>query len=124
MSSVTNANGAGFTSVIYAFGPTTTVNISGLGIDGDGRGGAKFSGVYYFEASGTFTNSRIEKVRDAVFSGVQSGNAFFANHTYDVSLSQTVTVADNVIEDYQKTGILINELNCSTMKCRNRFPNI
>ena len=111
MNTVTNANGSGFTSVIYAFGSSLNVNISHIAVDGDGRGGAKFSGVYYFEASGSFTNSKIMKVRDATYSGVQSGNAFFANHTYDVSLNQTVTVSDNVIEDYQKTGILINELN-------------
>ncbi|MDZ4713708.1 MAG: right-handed parallel beta-helix repeat-containing protein [bacterium] len=111
MSPISNGNGSGFTSVIYISGPSTSFNISHIAVDGDGRGGAKFSGVYYFEASGSFTNSRITKVRDATYSGVQSGNAFFANHTYDVSMNQTVTVSNNMIDDYQKTGILINELN-------------
>ncbi len=107
---VPNANAADHAPVIYVSGPTTDVNISKVCVDGDGRGG-KIYGVYYFEASGTFTNSRITKVRDATFSGVQTGNAFFANHTFDVSVAQSVTVSYNVIDDFQKTGILINELN-------------
>ncbi len=111
LNAVGNANGADFKPIVYVSGPTTVVNISHIGVDGDGRGGDKFEGVYYFEASGMFSNSRITGVRDNTYSGNQTGNAFLANHTYDVSLSQTVTVSDNVIEDYQKTGIIINELN-------------
>ncbi|MBV6477796.1 MAG: hypothetical protein HGGPFJEG_00540 [Ignavibacteria bacterium] len=111
MSYVSNANATDHRPVVYISGDTTTVDISHLCIDGDGRGGDKFSGIYYFEASGKFEHNRIIKVRDAVYSGNQSGNAFFANHTYDVALDHTVIVNDNVIEDYQKTGILINEIN-------------
>ena len=116
---VPNANAADHTPVVYVSDSGTVVDISHIGIDGDGRGGSKFYGIYYFEAGGSFTNSRITGVRDAVYSGVQSGNAFFANHTYDVNFDHTIIVSDNVIEDYQKTGILINELNTHAIVTNN-----
>jgi parallel beta-helix repeat protein len=111
LTTVTNANASGHRPIVYVFGTTNTTDISKVNIDGDGRGGDKFYGVYYFEASGSFSDSRIAKVRDASFSGVQSGQAFFANHSFDTDVDQTVTVNSNIIEDYQKTGVLINELN-------------
>jgi len=98
--------------IIYASGAGNTINISQVLVDGDGgRNVADFMGVYYYEANGTFDDSRITGIRDVAFSGNQSGVAFVANHAWDISLSQTVTVSDNQIDDYQKGGILINELN-------------
>jgi len=119
LNNVANANASDHKPIIYVTGTGNVVNIRHIGVDGDGRGGDKFSGVYYFEAGGSFTNSRITKVRDATYSGNQSGNAFFANHSYDVSLTHTVTVSNNVIDDFQKTGILINEINTTGIVTNN-----
>ncbi len=98
-------------AIVLATGVSNIINISKVFIDGNGVGGAGFTGVHYDEASGTFENSRITGIRDATFSGVQSGDAFVANHKYDVVKSQTVTVNNNIIDDYQKSGVVINELN-------------
>ncbi|MBL8007390.1 MAG: right-handed parallel beta-helix repeat-containing protein, partial [Ignavibacteria bacterium] len=111
LSTVSNANASDHKPIIYISGTGNTVNISHICIDGDGRGGDKFSGIYFYEAGGSIQHSWITRVRDAVFSGMQSGNAVFANHQYDINLDHTVIVNDNLIDDYQKTGILINEIN-------------
>ncbi len=129
VNNVSNANASDHRPIVYASGAGNTVDISKVTVDGDGRGGARFYGVYYFAAGGSFTDSKITRVRDASFSGVQSGHAFFANHTYDVILAQTVTVNNNIIEDYQKTGVLINELNTQGIVTNNiitgqNIPNV
>ncbi len=106
-----NANGTSY-AIIYANGNTNTINIDKILVDGDnGRPDATFTGVHYFAANGAFTNSRITAIRNNPFSGVQGGTAFTANHQWDISVLQTVTVDNNIIDDYQKAGIVINELN-------------
>jgi hypothetical protein len=112
LSAVVNANAADHHPIIYASGAGNTIDISKVLVDGDGgRSIDRFMGVYYYEANGTFDNARITGIRDVVFSGVQRGLAFVANHAYDANLAQTVTVTNNLIDDYQKGGIVINELN-------------
>ncbi len=93
--------------VIYAYGNTNTVNISNITIDGNsGRSVSWFVGALYYDANGTFTNNRITGIHDAgTFSGAQMGHAFYA--TQAGSLTQTVSVTDNLIEDYQKGGIYV-----------------
>ena len=112
MADVPNPNGSG-QPIISASGAANTVNISKIKIDGDGgRTVSSFMGMHYAEASGTFDNNHITGIHDSpTFTGVQSGVAFTANHAWDVSLAQTVSVTNNIIDDYQKGGILINELN-------------
>ncbi|MBP7849770.1 MAG: right-handed parallel beta-helix repeat-containing protein [Lentimicrobiaceae bacterium] len=111
LSGFANANGTSF-AIIYASGNTNTINIDKLMVDGDGgRTDASFVGVHYFAANGSFTNSRITGIRNNPYSGSQGGSAFTANHQWDVPINQTVYVTDNIIDDYQKGGIVINELN-------------
>ena len=111
MATITNPNGSG-QPIIFASGIGNTVNISKLTIDGDGgRNVASFVGVHYSAASGTFDNNRITGIRDVTFSGNQRGLSFVANHQWDVSVEQNVNVTNNLVDDYQKGGISINELN-------------
>ncbi len=111
LSGFANANGTSF-AIIYASGNTNTINIDKLMVDGDGgRTDASFVGVHYFAANGSFTNSRITGIRNNPYSGSQGGSAFTANHQWDVPINQTVYITDNIIDDYQKGGIVINELN-------------
>ena len=112
MANVPNPNGTG-QPIISASGAANTVNISKIKIDGDGgRTVSSFVGMHYAEASGTFNDNHITGIHDSpVFSGVQSGVAIIANHAWDVSVAQTVSVTNNLIDDYQKGGILVNELN-------------
>ncbi|MDQ3019217.1 MAG: DUF1565 domain-containing protein [Bacteroidota bacterium] len=108
---VSNANGSDFRPVVYISGSDNIVDIIHICIDGDGRSGDQFSGVYYFEASGTFSHSKIKNIRDTSFNSIESGDAFFANHTNNTNLNQRLIISDNVIEDYQNTGILISGIN-------------
>ena len=112
MANVSNPNGTG-QPIIYASGTGNTINISQLTVDGDGgRNVSAFMGVHYAEANGTFNNNRITGIHDSpVFTGNQRGIAFVANHHWDVSVDHTVTVSNNLIDDYQKGGIVIDELN-------------
>ncbi len=117
--SVTNANGS-FQPIIYAHEAGNTINLDSLLIDGDGgRTIPNYLGVYYFEASGSLTKSRVQAIRDATFSGSQSGSGVFVNHTWDTPLSHSVTIDDNEVVDYQKTGILVNEINTQAIITNN-----
>ncbi len=111
MSAVLTGNGNNVYPIIYAYGEGNTINVEKILIDGDGgRNSNKFEGIHYFAASGTFTNNRITGIRNNPFDG-SDDVAFVANHVYDVSVDHTLTVTGNLIDDYGKGGIVINELN-------------
>lgn len=107
----TNANGS-YQALIYAHGAGNNINIDSVLVDGDnGRTVSNYIGVYFFEADGSLTTSRVTAIRDAPFSGNQGGSAVYVNHTFDTNFPHTVTLDSNLIDDYQKTGLLINEIN-------------
>lgn len=107
----TNPNGA-YEAIIYAHGAGKTIHIDSLLVDGDnGRNVNKYTGVYFYEAGGSLTKCRVTGIRDVSFSGTQRGNAVYVNHAYDTDFGHTVTIDSNIIDDYQKTGLLINEIN-------------
>ena len=107
----TNANGA-YEAILYANGAGNTIDIDSVLVDGDnGRNVSNYIGVYFFEAGGSLTMSRVTGIRDAPFSGNQRGSAIYVNHTFDTNLPHTVTIDSNIVDDYQKTGILVNEIN-------------
>ncbi len=97
--------------IIYAYGNANTVNISKITIDGNnGRTINWFIGALYYEANGSFSDCKITGIHDAgSFSGAQMGHAFYATHAEGTTLTQTVTVSNNTIDDYQKGGIYIRE---------------
>ncbi|MBP7354565.1 MAG: ExeM/NucH family extracellular endonuclease, partial [Longilinea sp.] len=90
----------------------TTAYISGFTFDGDGKGtgGGQFVGVYFWGSNGSLTDSVLIGMRDATFSGAQDGIGVMVNHVYDVTYSHTVLIQNNQISDYQKAGIVVNEL--------------
>jgi parallel beta-helix repeat protein len=77
---------------------------------GKGNGGGTFNGVHFWEASGSIANCRLTGFRDTPFGGAQDGNAINVNHVWDVNNPQNVNITNNIIDDFQKTGILVNEL--------------
>ncbi len=109
---VTNANWSDAHPIIYAYGAGNNINISKIKIDGDGgRNQSRFYGVCYFEANGIFDNNSITGIRETVFNGSQNGMSFYGTHINNTSLTQTITVSNNTIEDYAKGGITINAVN-------------
>lgn len=89
-----------------------TADISGFTFNGlgKGNGGGTFNGVHFWKSSGSLDACRLTGFRDEPFSGAQDGNAVNVNHTWDVNIPQTVTITNNIIDDFQKTGILVNEM--------------
>ncbi len=90
----------------------SNVTIDNITVDGLGQGnqpgaaGGDFEGIAYLNASGHVTNSIITGVIDTPFDGAQHGNAlaaFVTDHS-----AQTLEVANNTIEDFQKNGMKLS----------------
>jgi hypothetical protein len=96
--------------VFFANGNSNTVNISKVTIDGDGgRSVNKFFGSLYYEANGVFDNNRITSIHDAgTFSGAQQGIAYYGGHIRTVTMAQMLSVTNNLIDDYQKGGVVVD----------------
>ena len=96
--------------IVYAYGNANTVNISKIAIDGDGgRTISNYVGMLYFEANGTFTDNKITAIRDAGnFSGAQAGIGFYAGHIRTATLAQNITFTYNIVDDFQKGGVVVN----------------
>jgi len=92
---------------------TTTVDISGFKIDGlhKGDGGDQFVGVHFWQSSGSIKDSKITGFRDNILGGDQDGFGILVNHEWDVSFTQLVTIEGNTIDDYQKGGIVVTEMD-------------
>lgn len=97
--------------IVYVYGNTNTVNISKITVDGNnGRDVNSFIGILYYEANGAFTNSRITGIHNAgTYTGDQTGHAYYATHIAGATLTQSVSITGNSIDDYQKGGIYVRE---------------
>jgi hypothetical protein len=97
---------------------------------------ARLRGILFSGASGTITNNRLIEILQPVSAqGCQEGNAIEARNfvpdddptTVDETLFSrdrtTVTISDNVVERYQKTGILANG-NVDAIVTRNAIQGI
>lgn len=93
-------------------GGGVNVEIDRFLIDGRGVGNGNngFTGVTYFGASGTIRNCEIKAVRNTPFDGTQHGLPIVVTHDWDVLTPHDVTIQNNLIYDYQKGGIVCNEL--------------
>lgn len=93
--------------IVYAYGNANTINISKIAIDGNGgRSINWFVGMLYYDANGTFDNNSITGIHDSpTFTGAQMGHAYYSAQAG--SLTQTLFVTNNLIDDYQKGGIYI-----------------
>ncbi len=86
-----------------------TVHVRGFTIDGDynfdvGELGEKkaFTGIVYRNADGSIQNNEVKKFRDEPLSTFQYGEGIW------VIPGSTVTVANNDIHDYNKTGVRVS----------------
>jgi len=82
----------------------STVNVSNLTVDGDGKGNInnRFHGIAFWNSGGSLTNVDIVHVRDNPFSGAQHCVGLTVNNNnggpYDVNLTNIN------VTDYQKNG--------------------
>ena len=92
--------------VIYVH-DADNVNITGLTIDGDNQGNSnyRFVGVGYYNAGGSITNNTITNIMNSSFSGAQHGVGIYVYS--DDGNPHVIVIDDNVVEDYQKTGIAV-----------------
>lgn len=91
----------------------TNLRIEGsLTVDQCDAGDDRLRGIMLDRASGTITNTEVVNIRQGQASGCQEGNAIEAR-SFDVTDEATdprvrVTISDNLVQGYQKTGILAN----------------
>jgi uncharacterized delta-60 repeat protein len=92
--------------------PGTTANIEQLTVDGNGEGGVdgggsnyRIEGIAFYDAGGTVDHVTVEHVRETPLSGDQQGVAIYADD--DNSSTQSLTVTNNDVFDYQKNGMTL-----------------
>jgi len=96
-------------TVIYV----TNLNINGaFTVDACDAGNDRLRGILLDGAGGTVTNVQVVDIRQGTQSGCQEGNAIEARN-FDANLNAVtprvrVTISDNVVRRYQKTGIIAN----------------
>ena len=94
----------------------TNLTIVGqFGADVCDPGADRLRGILFSGASGTITHNQLFMIRQGPSSGCQEGNAievrnFPGEETMSASERVRVTISDNLVRNYQKTGILVNGL--------------
>jgi hypothetical protein len=83
------------------------VTIDNILVDGLKKGNAnyRFMGIAYYNAGGTISNSEVKNIIDDPFSGVQHGVGIYIYN--DDGVARTVDILDNIVYNYQKTGIAV-----------------
>lgn len=93
------------------------VTVSGLA-DACDAGDDRLRGILFEGAAGSITGNTVTGIRQGATSGCQEGNAIEArNAPFDASGSDVaVTIADNLVSGYQKTGIVANGSVVATIR--------
>lgn len=92
---------------------TNLVIRADLTVDQCDGGDDRLRGILLDRASGTVTHTEVHDIRQGAASGCQEGNAIEAR-SFDPTTDEAtdprvrVTISDNVVTGYQKTGILTN----------------
>ncbi len=83
------------------------VNFADLTVDGLGRGNSnyRFLGFGYYNAGGSLTNLHVAHIMDTPFSGAQHGNGVYC--AADDALTHTFAMTDVLVDNFQKTGVVI-----------------
>lgn len=90
---------------------TATVHLSHLTIDGLKKAGsnANMMGIHFWKSSGSVKNCRVTGIRANPLGGGQKVVAIWVNHPWDTTYDHSVDLENNVIDDYQKGGIVVTE---------------
>ena len=114
--------GSHFTGAVVANATSpSTIHVTNLTvqaqltIDACDPGTDRLRGILFSGASGTITNNRLFNIRQGPSSGCQEGNAievrnFPGEETLSSATRVDVSITDNLVQNYQKTGILVNGL--------------
>lgn len=90
----------------------TNVTISGFTITGPGGGGCdsiRYGVRVDSSGSATIRGNHITMIHDTPFSGCQNGNAIQVGRWFE-GQTGTATIRDNLINHYQKTGIVVDNV--------------
>jgi hypothetical protein len=84
------------------------VNISGLTVDGDGKGGTnyRFQGIGFENAGGSIDGIEVKAIRENPLNGTQHGNGIFANA--DNGTPRNLEILNSDVFDCQKNAIALN----------------
>lgn len=127
--------GAHFTgAVVQNATPGSTIHVTNLTVEAQlgtnpcDAGEARLRGILFFGASGTATHNHLFGLAQGPTTfGCQEGNAIEARNFIDESMSSnertTVTISDNIIRDYQKTGVLVSG-NVDAIVTRNEVTGV
>ena len=108
--------------IVYA--RDSTVTIKYLTVDGDGKGNANYriDGIAFNNAGGTIDHVTITRVRETPASGNQQGVGLFVNN--GDAAARTVTVTNNVINDFQKNGMTLAGANLTVNVSNNTVTGL
>ncbi len=109
---VLNAGASGERSIITITGATTLVELSGFTVQGPGPSGCNSINYGIFVrngASADIHDNVISNIRDNPFGGCQNGIAIGVGRTA-YGTTGTATIEDNVIVDFQKGGIVVDNV--------------
>jgi hypothetical protein len=108
--------------IVFGSGLGKTLTLTDLHIHGDGGRNGDFYGAYFFEASGSIGGCRVTQIHAAGgITGSQGGIAIFANHNWDTAVDQSLTVSNSIVTEYQKAGIVANELGTEVNLTNNQI---
>lgn len=72
------------------------------------RGASRLRGIYFEGASGTIRENIVEGINKGPSSGCEEGNAIEVRNAPDASEPAIVEIVGNVVDGYQKGGILVH----------------
>ena len=97
-------------AIVAVVGSATKVTIDNFTITGPGAGGCgslQYGILVRDGATATIQNNRITAIRDNPMSGCQNGNAIQVGRESLATIGHA-TIRKNTIDDYQKTGIVVD----------------
>jgi parallel beta-helix repeat protein len=108
-------SGAAQAAIILVQDGTTGVALNNLVVDGSGAGAsgpARYTGIFYRNASGQVSGGEVRYIEDIPFSGAQRGNAIIVQAKAPGTANVNVTGVS--VHDFQKGGIVYNGCGCSS----------
>lgn len=108
---------SGSQAIITVTGSGVNATVDGLIISGPGGGGCntlRYGIRVEGGANATIKNNLIKDIRDNPFSGCQNGVGILVGRQFEATTG-TATIYDNVIQGYQKGGIVVDNTGSSAV---------